>query len=359
MAKRDCFDQWKPVVAMVGVSFASAIVNISLKKALNQGMSHLLFITYRQSISAIFLIPIVCFWERKCWKHLTCGILCSLFFSGLLGATLTQYFFLVGLRYTSPTYTCAFINVVPVITFMLALPLRQEKVNLKISSGRAKVLGTIVCVGGALVLILYKGMPVINAPKSSPAMLQKAKHDTENWVIGSIFLALGGIVWASWFLIQSWIGKFYPYQYCSTALLCFFSAIQSAILCVAVERPNSWTLKGPLQIFTIIYAGIVGSGLGYVSMSWCVKQRGPVFTAAFSPFLQIFVAIFGVSLLHEQINLGSILGSILVIIGMYILLWGKSKEADTDHKNASEKVGDCNHTLPVTTPTAAGSITSG
>ena len=50
--------------------------------------------------------------------------------------------------------------------------------------------------------------------------------------------------------------------------------------------------------------GIVGSGLCYVVMSWCVKQRGPVFTAAFSPFIQAFVAVFDISILHEEVHLG-------------------------------------------------------
>lgn len=48
----------------------------------------------------------------------------------------------------------------------------------------------------------------------------------------------------------------------------------------------------------------MGSGLCYAVMSWCVKRRGPVFTAAFSPLIQIFAAFFDVIVLHEQIYLG-------------------------------------------------------
>nr|GMD15368.1 WAT1-related protein At3g30340-like [Ipomoea batatas] len=39
-------------------------------------------------------------------------------------------------------------------------------------------------------------------------------------------------------------------------------------------------------------------------MSWCVKQKGPVFTSTFSPFIQIFAIVLDVSILHEQIHLG-------------------------------------------------------
>lgn len=53
--------------------------------------------------------------------------------------------------------------------------------------------------------------------------------------------------------------------------------------------------------------GMVGSGLCYVAMSWCVKQRGPLFTSAFTPLIELFVAIFDFSILHEQIYLGRLI----------------------------------------------------
>ena len=50
--------------------------------------------------------------------------------------------------------------------------------------------------------------------------------------------------------------------------------------------------------------GIIGSGMCYVVMSWCVKKRGPVFTAAFSPLVQIMAAMFDIPILHEKLYLG-------------------------------------------------------
>ncbi|THG18667.1 hypothetical protein TEA_005346 [Camellia sinensis var. sinensis] len=305
----DCCEKWKPFAAMVAVDFALAVVNILLKKVLNEGVNHLLIVTYRQSISAIFLSPIAFFWERS---------------------TLTQYFFLLGLQHTSATFTCAFINMVPVNTFIMALPFGLEKVNTKSKSGRAKVLGMVVSIGGALVLTLYKGMPLTKSPPETiGTMVQKTEHANKRWLIGSVVLSAGSLTWSSWFLLQARIGKRYPCQYSSTAIMSIFSAIQSAILGLIIDRNvSNWIVKGKFEISSLIYAGMVGSGLCYVVMSWCVKKRGPVFTAAFSPFIQAFVAIFDISILHEQIHLGSVLGSTFVVVGMYILLWGKSNEAD-------------------------------
>jgi len=110
-------------------------------------------------------------------------------------------------------------------------------------------------------------------------------------------------------------------------------------------------------------------------MSWCVKQRGPVFTSAFTPLLQMFVAVLDFSILQEEIYLGrldlviiilfsfsffifffflhcfapdpslhamsSVAGSVLVISGSYILLWGKSKEEEQNGKKDTQEDEDC------------------
>ncbi|KAF5178161.1 Wat1-related protein [Thalictrum thalictroides] len=336
MAEMKFCNEWhQPILIMVVIDFALAIVNLLLKKVLDEGIDHLVLITYRTSMATILLAPIAYFWERKSRPNLTAGILSRLFLSALIGATFTQYFFLLGMQYTSATFACAFVNVVPVLTFMMALPFGLETVDIKSKAGRAKILGTIVCVGGAMLLTLYRGIPLTNQSHSRsgtnlslnrPHSINKIR--TQRWTIGSIALIAGALFWSSWFLIQAKISKRFPCQYSSTAIMNFFSALQSAILRLIINRDISvWILKGKSEILTVLYAGMVGSGLCFVGMSWCVKKKGPLFTAAFSPLIQIIVAMFDFTILHEQLHLGSVLGSILVIIGLYILLWGKSKEA--------------------------------
>ncbi|KAG6725754.1 hypothetical protein I3842_02G046900 [Carya illinoinensis] len=354
------FAEWKPVAVMVAVTFALSIVNLLLKKVLNEGMNKLIIVTYRQSISAIFLAPIAYFWERKSRSELTARILCQLFFSALVGVTLTQYSFLLGLQYTPATYACAFLNMVPVNTFLLALPFGLEKVRMKTKGGKAKMLGSLVCIAGVLVLTLYKGKslnkPQFQATTHKPNRAeQMVSANTVRWAIGSLLLAAGSLLWSSWFLLQARIGKRYPYQYSNIAFLNLFGAIQSAILSFIIEKDLAmWILKGRLEILSVIYSvfvvehGMVGSGLCYVAMSWCVNQRGPLFTSAFTPLIQIFVGLFDFSILHDQIYLGSILGSLLVVIGMYVLLWGKSNDKQDQ---AAEEDADCHpvsQVLPVT-----------
>lgn len=62
--KMKSFAKWYPVIAMIAIDLAFAISNILLKKIVSEGIDRLVFITYRQSISAIFLSPIAFFLER-------------------------------------------------------------------------------------------------------------------------------------------------------------------------------------------------------------------------------------------------------------------------------------------------------
>ncbi|OIT33680.1 PREDICTED: WAT1-related protein At4g01440-like [Nicotiana attenuata] len=335
--------EWYPIFIMLAIDFAFAISNILLKKIILDGMNHLVFITYRQSISTIFLAPIAFFLERNTRPKLTPQILCNLFLSAIVGASLTQYLFLLGIEYTSATFSCAFVNMVPVITFLMALPFGLETINIKHGSGIAKLIGTLICVGGAFILTFYKGIPLIHfsdlqhVSPSSDAAISSSKIK-ERWILGSLALFAGTFLWSSWFLLQSFIGNQYPCKYSSTVIMTFFSAIQSAILTLSIDRRLSiWIPKEKIDMLTIVYAGLIGSGMCYVGMSWCVKKRGPVFTAAFSPLVQIMAAMFDVPILHEQLHLGSVIGSAIVIAGLYFLLWGKNREMQKVVHETEEK----------------------
>ncbi|GLU00911.1 hypothetical protein SLE2022_182460 [Rubroshorea leprosula] len=343
---------WKSLVVILLVNFAFATVIVLNKKILEEGVSPMIVVTYRQAISCVFLAPLAYFCERSRPNH-TASILCHLLLSSLLGATLLQYTYLVGLGYTSPTFSCAFTNMAPAITFMLTLPFGLEKLNIKTNAGKAKLLGTLITVAGALILTLYKGLPLgrpyrgATAAEGNQGNMMDSTKKTKNLTVGSLFLTVSSIVLSCWFLLQARIGKMYPCPYSSTAFMSFFAAIQSAILSLITERDFSkWVLKGKLEIFTVTYAGIVASGLCFVGISWCVKQKGPLFTAAFNPSVQIFVAIFDFSILHAQIYLGSVFGCVLVVIGLYVLLWGKARSETEqpvlNQPQAIDETEDCN-----------------
>lgn len=54
-------DDYKPAMAMVGLQFSYAIVAITTRAALVQGMSPRVFVVYRQAIATLVIVPVAYF----------------------------------------------------------------------------------------------------------------------------------------------------------------------------------------------------------------------------------------------------------------------------------------------------------
>ncbi|ONK63154.1 uncharacterized protein A4U43_C07F11970, partial [Asparagus officinalis] len=146
-----------PTLAMVAVQFGFAGLNILSKLAMDSGMSAYVMIAYRQIIASVLLTPIAYFLERKTRMKITRGVLVQIFFCSLFGATINQLTYILGLKYSSPTIACALNNMLPAITFIMAIPFRMETVGIRTVPGQAKVIGTILCIGGSMLMTFYKG----------------------------------------------------------------------------------------------------------------------------------------------------------------------------------------------------------
>ncbi|CAF2141259.1 hypothetical protein HID58_006297 [Brassica napus] len=326
-----CDGKWTPVTIMITINSALGLGNAMVKKVLDGGFNHMVIATYRLAISTVCLAPIAFFWERKTRPKLTLNILVQLFFSALIGASLTQYFFLMGLSYTSATLACAFISMSPAVTFVMSLIFRVEKLNIKSKAGVGMVMGTLICIGGAFILTTYKGVPLTKLHKLDLLTNNKPALKPEKWITGCVLLFAGSSCFGSWMVIQSKVNDKYPCQYSSTVILSFFGTIQCALLSLIKSRDiKGWILTDKLDIMTIIYAGAVAQGICTVGTSWCIRKRGPTFTSVFTPVGIIFATLFDFSILHLQICLGSVIGSGIVIFGLYIFLLGKVKQMKGD-----------------------------
>ena len=82
--------------------------------------------------------------------------------------------------------------------------------------------------------------------------------------------------------------------------------------------------------------GLVVTGVSFYLQAWCIERRGPVFLAMSNP-LGLLLTIFCSSFfLGEIVRLGSLLGSGLLVGGLYSVLWGKSKD-HLHHKQSPEQ----------------------
>uniref|UniRef100_A0ACD5XX45 Uncharacterized protein n=1 Tax=Avena sativa TaxID=4498 RepID=A0ACD5XX45_AVESA len=336
-----CIEQWMPTAAMVATNIVIAVMTALLKQALNQGMNRLVLITFRQMLATVVLGPIAYFKERKTRPKITAEIFVYMFLSGLLGPVLLQYTLFIGLEYTTATFAATFSNLLPVVTFLISLAFGYEALEVRSKSGSAKISGTLVSLTGAMLLTFYKGLSLTHhhhhlpsSPPGTPVAMSGADDDhghasAVRWVLGSLSMLANVVGFAGWLLLQRRLTRRYPALYSATALMSLLSFVQAAALALSTQRSTveMWRLRGTVEIIAVVYCGVVASGIGYLMLTYCVEKRGPVFTAAFSPLTQMFVAGIDLLVLHEPLYLGSVLGSVLVIMGLYLVLWGKREEA--------------------------------
>ncbi|XP_042516415.1 WAT1-related protein At1g09380-like isoform X1 [Macadamia integrifolia] len=322
-----------PCLAMILVQFGFAGMNLISKLALDSGMNPFVLVAYRQIFAALTMSPFAYFRERRTRPRVTLRILCQIFLSSIFGAAMNQFLFLLGLKYSTPTIASALGNLLPAITFIIAVPFGLERVGIKRRSGQAKVLGTILCVGGAMLMSLYKGR-LINTMESSihwryaETMQQRDSSSESNLFLGPLLLVGSCISWALWFIIQAKMTETFAAPYSSTALLCFMASIQCGVIGICVEHNISgWSLKSHIRLITALYGGAVGS-LSICIMTWCIEKRGPLYVAMFNPLVLVIVAVMGWAILSEKLYVGSALGSALIVVGLYAVLWGKEKEMD-------------------------------
>ncbi|CAK9325743.1 unnamed protein product [Citrullus colocynthis] len=325
-------EEYLPATAMFGLQVTYAIMALISRAALLKGMSPRVFVVYRQAIATLFIAPIAYFSRSKSRRaSLNLKSFSLIFLASLVGVTMNQNVYFEGVFLVSSSMATAMTNLIPAVTFVIATIVGME--NLRSGSLRsiAKIGGTVVCVSGAMCMALLRGPKLLNTTqgfvvKSTLFSVESGSHHA--WLLGSLCLFGSCCCWSIWLILQVPASASYPDNLSLSAWMCFFATIQSIIVTLLVEPINlqTWKIHSTIELICYLFSGIVGSGVAFFVQAWCVSKRGPVFSAMFNPLCTIVTTILAAIVLHEEIFTGSLLGGVAVIIGLYIVLWGKAKD---------------------------------
>ncbi|KAH1040493.1 hypothetical protein J1N35_042236 [Gossypium stocksii] len=307
------------------------------KLAADDGMNLRVIVVYRFMFANVIMVPFVFVFERKSLKKINKKVLLQAFFCGLFGGSLVQNLYLQSLVHTSATFVAAMINLAPAFTFILAICFKMEKLAIRTNAGKAKMCGTLIGIGGAMVFTFYRGVD-INIWTTNVNLLKHHHHEqicpapschgTGDFIIGAFFGVLSCISFSLWLIIQAKMSVEFPYLYSSTALMCLMASIQGALYAACTVRDwNQWKLGWNVRLLAVAYVGIMGSALFVFLVSWAVRVKGPLYAAIFNPLGLVLVAVVGSLLLDEKLHLGSIIGGLMIVCGVYVVLWGKAKES--------------------------------
>ncbi|CAN0909472.1 WAT1-related protein At2g39510 [Linum grandiflorum] len=333
-------NQAKPFLAVTFMQFGYAGMSIISKFALNQGMSQHVLVVYRHAVATVVLAPFAFYFDRKVRPKMTWGIFLKIALLGLLEPTIDQNLYYTGMKYTTATFAAAMCNVLPAFAFLMAWALRLEKVKLKKVHSQAKILGTIVTVGGAMLMTLIKGarldMPWTKGVDHSSATSLVAQDPVK----GAVMIAVGCICWAGFIILQAITLKSYPAEFSLAALICMMGTIEGSVFAIGMEwgNPSAWAVGFDTKLLAAVYSGVICSGMAYYIQGVVMQTKGPVFVTAFSPLSMVIVTIMGSIFLSEILYMGRVVGAIVIVTGLYMVLWGKTK--DQPLTNSNDKVAD-------------------
>ncbi|TKY68965.1 WAT1-related protein [Spatholobus suberectus] len=336
-----------PGIAMLLNQFIIAGISLSTRLAFLQGMSPAVFVVYRHAFATTVIAPIAYFSGRNSGSYyLNLKSFSWIFLISLIGITVNQNLFFEGVYLASSSTASAMANLVPAFTFVIAACTGMEKMNIRSLRSWAKIVGTVTCVSGAMSIALLKGQKLLNA-EIMPSKSILGAGD-ENWLLGCLSLFGSCIAWSLWLILQVPASKSHPDHLSFSAWMCFMATLQTAVVTLFLEQdPNAWKIRSVLEFGCSLYSGVMGSAVLFFLQAWCISRRGPLFSAMFNPLFTVIATVLAAILLHEEIYVGSLLGAIGVIIGLYVVLWGKAeevvvKEEEEDPKSTVNSTEDVN-----------------
>lgn len=343
-------------VSLVAVQICYAVVGVLMGKELSKGASPLAFIVYSNGVGGLVLIPFAFFFEKKNRPTTVSLTLLGQFFLVSLGGVCGfQAFLLMGLRDTSPAFASAMPNLAPALIFILAWALGMEKVDVMCIRSRAKILGTVICVGGAMAMSFLQGPTVAQlwplwgqstsvSNTITVHLVETILHegDSGNQIRGCIYLISAVIMLSTTMILQVETLKKFPATLSLTSITAILGSIQTAVLIAILDRgiiPTSWIMDRA-GILTVLAVGIIFNAMAFPLQLWCLHKRGPVFVTVFSPVSTVCSAILSSIVLGDTLRLGSLMGVILIFIGLYLFLWGKSQDDARQIKISSDEEAD-------------------
>ncbi|XP_059316560.1 WAT1-related protein At5g40240-like [Lycium ferocissimum] len=323
-----------PFVAMVIQQLAQVGLMVASKAVTSAGLTTFTFTFYSSALSTLILIPLSFLVHRSALPPLWPTFLHGFFLLGLMGF-LMQVLTLQGLVYSSPLLSSAILQLIPGFTFILAVILRMETFAYKSLSTVAKTIGTLVSIIGALVATLYKGPDVFQRPLNSILATPHSLNQSFAWVIGGLLTMISSLIASVFIISQAFVLRKYPAE----LIVMLFYSCGVTVLCVsfslATERDlSSWIINSRSAILALMYSAVFGNVFQVSINSWCVKKRGPLFVVMFHPLGVVF-AMAASLFMGETIHVGSLVGSAIIVLGFYSVVWGKAKEWKMEEKRLS------------------------
>uniref|UniRef100_A0A2P2MVC2 WAT1-related protein n=1 Tax=Rhizophora mucronata TaxID=61149 RepID=A0A2P2MVC2_RHIMU len=257
--KKEVLEDFAIIVGLIGVQFVYAANSMLLSYLMSLGLSPLTIVIFSTFATFLIISPVALYFERSRWpRKITPNLAIQLVLISFGGVTLFQSLFLKGIQLTSPALATAMPNLAPGLIFLIAWALRMEKINIGCIYSKVKIMGTFLCVVGALTMSLMHSI----ASAKEESLLDTgpdAAFDRDK-IIGCLYLIAAVFVLSSNVVLQAVTLRDFPAPMSLCAITSIIGAIITAIVQMIQDRSFEvdWHLVrvGDLVVYSLLVISV-------------------------------------------------------------------------------------------------------
>ncbi|KAK7321323.1 hypothetical protein VNO77_31850 [Canavalia gladiata] len=316
------FTSSQVVLSIILVQVFATGMQILSKLVLVQDSFAFALVTYRHIVAAICVASFALYFERWGAKKMNWKVWFWLFCNALAGVIMDLGLLYYVIGDTSAIYSINLLKLIPICTVFTCILFRMENLRLQTFASKAKYIGVVLCGVGALVISLYQGKKFYVGHHTQTVV---AAHET-HMLRGALLLVCSSFSFPVWYIFQVKLLKVFPLGYWGTMLACVMATVQSAIIGILIDSSKAvWTFEWNLQLITIVYSGALATAATFSMLSWGITTKGPTYPPMFTPLALVCVAFSEAILLWKPLSVGTFLGMVLIIVGLYFFCWVKGR----------------------------------
>lgn len=258
-------------------------------KVVLEEISPLALAGLRVALAAPVLVA-VALWRDRCiptWRDLR-----WLALLGFLGVFANQLLFMIGLSYTTASNAAILMPSIPVFALALSVLFRIQRPT------RARVLGVLSAVGGAVVLLDPTGFTL-----------------ADDTILGNLLILTNCLSYSAFLVLQRPMVERLPWR---TVIAGSFLFGGLGILTVSAQDLMELTRQpvSPAVWLGVLYIGLLVTGLGYFLATWAVRRSSPTLVAAYTTLQPLLSVALAVMLLGEELGWREGTGFALIALGL-------------------------------------------
>ena len=214
---------------------------------------------------------------------------------GLLGVTINQLLYLVGVRMTTAVNAAILIPSIPAFAVLVAVVLRVETVN------RARLMGVGLSMAGALLLL-------------RPQQLTLGGEGDRS--LGNLLVLLNCLSYSGFLVLQRPLHKYLPWR---TVIAWAFVFGSVGVWAVGYKHALALDLLAvPLEAWLgLLYIVVFPTTMAYALNTWAVKRSSPVLVAAYTTLQPLVASGLAWILLGESLGWVELSSFALLVAGLW------------------------------------------